>query len=194
MRRGTASALAAVLACGIALTGCSGKSDDKPAAGGPTSTSSPSAAPAKVTTQAVVATVTGNLGATGRDALAAAIAKVVDGWLDGAYLGDFPRADYKAAFAGFTPGAAGKAQRDLKLMTNAAISDRIDTAEATKRSITLDVLSVKQRPVGVTATVDLTFQTTGALAGVQEITGTLDLTPDRSGWKIFGFDVSRRQA
>jgi hypothetical protein len=194
MRRGTVSALAAVLACGIALTGCSGKSDDKPTGGGATSTPSPSAAPAAVTTQAAVAKVTGQLGAAGRVALAAAITKVVDGWLDGAYLGDFPRADYKTAFAGFTPGAAGKAQRDLKLMTNAAISDRITTAEATKRSISLDVLSIKQRPVGVTATVDLTFETTGALAGAQRITGTVDLTPDRSGWQIFGFDISRRQA
>ncbi|GAA1967456.1 hypothetical protein GCM10009798_29760 [Nocardioides panacihumi] len=188
------SALAAVLACGIALAGCSGGSDEKPAGGGATSTPSPSAEPAKVTTQAAVATVTGNLGAARRETLAAAVAKVVDGWLDGAYLGDFPRADYKAAFAGFTPGAAGKAQRDLALMTNSAISDRITKAEATKRSISLDVLSVKQRAVGVTATVDLTFETTGALAGAQEITGTLDLTPDGAGWKIFGFDISRRQA
>lgn len=194
MRRGTASALAAVLACGIALTGCSGKSEEKPAAAGTTSPASPATGPAKVTTQAAVTTVTGNLGATGRDALAAAVAKVVDGWLDGAYLGDFPRADYQAAFAGFTPGAASKAQRDLKLMTNAGISDRIATAEATKRSISLDVLSIKQRPVGVTATVDLTFNTTGALAGAQQITGTLDLTPAGSGWRIFGFDISRRQA
>lgn len=194
MRQGTASALAVVLACGIALTGCSGKSDDRPAARDATSSASPTPEPAEVTTRAAVRTVTGNLGATGRTAIAAGISKVVDGWLDGAYLGDFPRADYKAAFAGFTPGAASKAQRDLKLMTNAAISDRIGTAEATKRSISLDVLSVKQRPVGVTATVDLTFTTTGALAGTQEVTGTLDLTPTRSGWKIFGFDISRRQA
>lgn len=191
MRRGTTTTVAAVVACGLVLAGCSGGSDEKPAADRTTSTASPSAAPARVTTRAAVRTVTGNLGAARRQALAAAVAKVVDGWLDGAYLGTFPRSDYAAAFAGFTPGAAAKARRRLALMSNAAISGRIRTAEATRRTVSLDVLSLQQRPVGVTATVDLAFRTTGTLAVNQEVTGTLDLTPVGDGWRVFGFEIAR---
>jgi hypothetical protein len=138
--------------------------------------------------------VTGQLGAARRVALAAAVGKVVDGWMDAAYLGDFPRTDYSAAFTGFSSGAAAKARRDLALMTSASISDRITTATATQRSVSLDVLSIKQRPVGVTATVDLTFRTTGALAGSQHVAGTLDLTPDGGVWKVFGFEITRTPA
>jgi hypothetical protein len=198
MRRGNSGVVtattAALLACATTLAGCSSGSDDTPEVRRPASSASPSPTPPAEVQHAAVATVTGRLGAARRDELATAVAKVVDGWWDGAYLGDFPRTDYAAAFAGFTPGAAAKAHRDLALMTNSAISDRIRTAKATKRSISLDVLSVEQHPVGVTATVDLAFDTTGTVTGPQEVTGTLDLTPEGNGWKIFGFSITRTPA
>jgi hypothetical protein len=191
MRRGISAAAAAVLACGVALAGCSNGSEEKQGGGAPKASVSASAGTHQPATRAVVATVTGRLAADRRTALAQDIAEVVDGWLDGAYLGDFPRADYAPAFAGFTAGAAARARRELALMSNAPMSDRIDKATATKRSVSLDVLSIGRRPVGVTATVDLAFATTGDLAGPQEVTGTLDLTPVGGGWKIFGYRVSR---
>jgi hypothetical protein len=178
----------------ITLAGCSGGSDDKPSGTGSPSAATTTAAPAPDDTRATVATLTGRLSADRRDALAGAVTTVVDGWLEGAYLGDFPRSDYSKAFTGFTRGAAAKAKRNLALMTNSDISDRIDTARATKRTISLDVLSLRQRPVGVTARVDLAFETSGGLAGGQQVTGTVDLTPVGNGWKIFGFKISRRQA
>lgn len=192
MRRGTGSrastALVAVLASGLLLAGCSGDNDHKPDAAG---SSSASTGTDEVATQATVTKVTGRLGAAKRDALAGAVAEVVDGWFDGAYLGDFPRSDFAGAFAGFTKGAAEKAQRNLDQMSSKSISSQIETAEATRRSLSLDVLSIKQKPVGVTATVDLVFETTGSLTGTQEVTGTLDLTPDGDSWKVFGFEISR---
>jgi len=188
------SVLAAVLVSGITLTACSSGSHDKPSGQGAARSDGDSGGATAPAARAQVATVTGRLPADGRDALAEAVGSVVDDWLDAAYLGDFPRSDYSAAFAGFTAGAATKAQDDLALMSNAAISDRIDEATETSRSVSLDVLAVKQRPVGVTATVDLAFETTGALAGPQEVTGTLDLTPDGDGWKVFAFDITRTPA
>jgi hypothetical protein len=178
----------------LTLAGCSGGGHDKPSSTGSPTTASPTPTPEPASAPAAVATVTGRLSADRRDALADAVTQVVDGWLEGAYLGDFPRTDYSAAFAGFTAGAGAKARRDLALMTNAAISEKIDKAEATKRTISLDVLSIRQRPVGVTATVDLTFETSPSLAGAQVVTGTVELTPVGNRWKIFGFDVSRRRA
>jgi hypothetical protein len=194
MRRGTAGAAAAVLVCGMTLAGCSGGSDDKPGGDRSTSTAGASTSAAPAAPRATVATVTGRLGASGRAALAEAVGTVVDHWLDGAYLGQFPRADYSAAFAGFTPGAAAKAHRDLALMTNAGISNRIDQATATRKAISLDVLAIRQRAVGVTAKVDLAFTTTGALSGAQRVTGTLDLTPAGNGWKVFGYEIERTPA
>ncbi|GAB7004064.1 hypothetical protein JCM18899A_15360 [Nocardioides sp. AN3] len=193
--RGVVSvATAAVVICGLALAGCSSGSEQKPAGRAPTRSASPSAAPDPTKAPARVATVTGRLGSARRDELAAAVTTVIDGWLDRAYLGDFPRSDYAAAFSGFTAGAAAKARRDLALMSNAAIADRIQRAEATTRSISLDVLSISQRPVGVTARVDLGFQTTGTVTGPQEVTGTLDLTPVGNTWKIFGYEITRTPA
>jgi len=191
MRRGIPAATAAVLACGVALAGCSSGRDDRQAGAAPKPSPSASASSDPAPTQAVLATVTGRLPADRRAALTKAVTAVVDGWLDGAYLGDFPRSDYAPAFAGFTAGAAAKAQRQLALMSNAPVSDRIDSATATRRSISLDVLAVGRRAVGVTARVDLAFGTTGRLAGPQEVTGTLDLTPAAGGWKVFGYRVSR---
>lgn len=191
MRRGIAVATAAVLACGTTLAGCSDGSGEKQAGSAPRPSTSASTGADPAVGPAVVTTVTGRLPAQRRTALAEAITAVVDGWLDGAYLGDFPRADYAPAFTGFTAGAAARAQRQLALMSNAAVSDRIDEASATRRSISLDVLAVGQQPVGVTATVDLAFRTTGELAAAQEVSGTLDLTPVGGGWRIFGYRVSR---
>jgi hypothetical protein len=191
MRRAIPAAAAAVLACGAVLAGCSDSSDGKQASSTPKPAASASPTPDPTAQQAVVATVTGRLPAEGRTALAKEVTQVVDGWLDGAYLGAFPRTDYAPAFAGFTAGAAAKAQRELALMSNASVSDRITGATPTRRSISLDVLAVGQRPAGVTATVDLAFETAGTLAGPQEVTGTLDLTPAAGGWKIFGYRISR---
>ncbi|SFB72870.1 hypothetical protein SAMN04487968_101181 [Nocardioides terrae] len=195
MRRRTTRVLAAILVSGITLAGCStGDHDERSGDASARSDGASDGADAATAARAQVATVTGRLPAAGRDALAEAVGSVVDDWLDAAYLGDFPRSDYSAAFAAFTPGAAVKAQGDLALMTNAAISDRLDKADATSRSVSLDVLAVKQKPVGVTATVDLAFETEGALTGPQEVTGTLDLTPDGDGWKVFAFDITRTPA
>jgi hypothetical protein len=191
MRRGISAAAAAVLACGAALAGCSDDGKDEATGPAPRASASASAGTAPGPAAAVVATVTGRLPAERRSALAEQVAEVVDGWLDGAYLGDFPRADFAPAFAGFTAGAAARARRELPLMSNASMSDRIDSASATRRTISLDVLAVGRRPVGVTATVDLAFETTGTLAVPQQVTGTLDLTPVGGGWKVFGYRISR---
>ena len=183
--RATAVALAVVLSSGLA--GCSGDDDkqEKPSA---------AASPSPVTTQTSVAALTGRLTPDAQEQLTAAVTKVVDDWFDAAFLGDFPRSDYAPAFGAFTDGAATKARQHLDLLTGAAIADRIDHAEATARTVGLDVLAVKGKPVGVTATVDLAFATTGTLAGPQRVTGTLDLTPVDGQWRVFGFDIASTTA
>ena len=115
---------------------------------------------------------------------------VLDPWFEGAFLGDFPRADFSAAFAGFTKDAAADAQgRDLALLTNQAIADRIDSATATNRRVRLDVFSNNGHPRGVTAHFVLDFETTGELEENLRVHGDVYLAKDKGVWRIFGYDV-----
>ncbi|UDY24696.1 hypothetical protein [Nocardioides sp. Kera G14] len=178
------------LAGSLAISACSTPNPLKKDDGG----ESPSAQ-ASTATQVTVAAVTGKLDQAGRDKLSAAVTTVVDTYLDAAYLGDFPRADFGGAFAAFTDGAKAKAQGDLDLLTSSALSDQIDHAEATARRVSLDVLSPKNVPSGVTARWSLTFETTGSLTSTQQVRGSLALTPDDSGsWKVFGYTVEHGPA
>lgn len=129
-----------------------------------------------------------------RERLKAAITDVVDPWLDEAFLGDFPRADYAAAFARFTPGAAEDAQRDLDLLTNAAIADQIDSATATRRRVRADVFAVDGHPRGVTAHVVLEFETAGGLEQTMRVRGDLYLVKEKGTWSVFGYDVDQAEA
>src|SRR4051794_5039212 len=103
------------------------------------------------------------------------ISAVVDTWLEGAFLGDFPRQDYAGAFAGFTAGAAVDAERDLDLLSNQTIADRIDSATATRRRVRLDVFAPDGHPRGVTAHVVLEFATAGDLEESMRVRGDLYL-------------------
>lgn len=190
-RRRRAAAGAAALTGALLLAACTGGGTTEEGGASP---SGPSSAPEEVVTQTTVAALTGRLDQAAQDQLAAAVTDVVDGWLDQAYLGEFPRTDFGPAFAGFTPGAAALAQQQPDLMTSAAIAGQIEQAEATAREVALDVLAVKGQPVGVMARVNLAFETTGTLAGPQQVTGTLDLTPVDGQWRVFGFDIASTTA
>ncbi len=91
------------------------------------------------------------------------VTAVIDPWFDEAFLGEFPRSDFSAAFAAFTKDAAADAQRDLDLLSSSGIADQIDSATATNRRVRLDVFAPDGHPRGVTANFVLDFDTTGDL-------------------------------
>jgi hypothetical protein len=119
------------------------------------------------------------------------VSAVIDPWFDQAFLGDFPRSDYAAAFAGFTEGAAEDAQRDLDLLSNAGLSDRIDSATATNRRVRLDVFAPEGHARGVTANFVLDFDTAGDLEQHLRVHGALYLAKVKGEWKVFGYDVEQ---
>jgi hypothetical protein len=148
-RRASWGAIALVLV-GLAAGGCSG-SDDEPGAD-PSPTATTSAAPAAVATEISLGQLAGKLPKAKRVALVGDVQEVVDGWIDAAYLaGDYPRDDFSDSWPGFTAGARAQAARDGDLMSNRDIGAAIDGVEPEKRQVVLDVLSVKQKPAGVTA-------------------------------------------
>ncbi len=185
------AASAAVLAVALALTGSACSSDDGGATPSPDETSPTAAAPEPVATEVSFGAVEGRLPAARRDVLAARIGRVVDGWIDAAYLGDYPRTDFAGSWTDFTAGARKEAQRDAALMSNSDIGADVESVEAVRRSVRLDVLSVRKRAVGVTAHVVLRFAATGEADRDVRVAGRLYLTPGDDGWQVFGYDIGK---
>jgi hypothetical protein len=184
---------ALVLVLGLGAAGCTGGDDDDKGDAGSGRGSEAADAPAVVT-----ATTLKNLGKDVPDAkrerLKEGIEAAVDPWFDGAFLGDFPRTDYTAAFASFTPGAARDAeQRDLDLLTNDAIGDQIDAATATARRVRVELFMHDGRARGGTAYVTLDFDTTGTLAESRRVNGRLYLVKQKGAWQVFGYDVDEAE-
>jgi hypothetical protein len=81
--------------------------------------------------------------------------------------------------------------RDQVLMTNKWIGPRIDDVTPTVSRLRLDVLAVRKRPVGVTTRFLLKFRTEGGLTRRVQVQGRLMLTRQKSGWRIFAYDVAK---
>lgn len=134
-------------------------------------------------TKASVSEITGALSKKERQRVVNGVTETVDRWWDAAYL-----SDSQNPFPGFTPGAAKLARGDADLMTGARLLDGA-TAVATRRRVTLDVLAVKKRAVGVTAGVLLVLESDddGRRYAVR---GTVQLERDKAEWRIFGYRIS----
>ncbi|GAA4695333.1 hypothetical protein [Nocardioides conyzicola] len=183
-------ALAALLVLGLATGGCSGGSDDDPGGGDPTSGAS--AASEAVVTHAKLGERAGKLSQARRQQVVDQVQKVVDGWMEAAYLGgDYPRADFADAWPGFTAGAKADAEHDGDLMSNRDLGASIVGVEPVKRAVTVDVLAAHGRPAGVTAHVLLRFTTTGDTVKDVRVVGRLYLTKGKQGWQVFGYDVTK---
>jgi hypothetical protein len=57
--------------------------------------------------------------------------------------------------------------------------------------VRVDVLAVRTRPVGLTAHVFLSFDTSGKVERVVRVKGRLFLTHSDRGWKVFGYDMTK---
>lgn len=188
MRRIMAGAVGLLLASTV-LVGCTGD-EETPESDGGSSSSSTTRAP--VETSASVGAVAGRLGKQQRRQFLRAATATVDEWLDAAYVaGDYPRSDFGKAFPGFTQGAATLARKQPKVMSNAAVGDRVEQVTVKQRKVTVDVLAPGGKPAGATARVVLVVQLDGDVERKDRISGRLMLTPKGKQWKVFGFDMTR---
>lgn len=178
------AAVVAVTALGACSGGGDGDSERQPA-------QSASKAAEPLTTDAALGKVRGRLSTKASDAIVAKITKVVDGWIDAGLGGEYPRTDFAAAFAGFTPDARALAAKQSALLTNAEVGADLERAELTERVVRVDVVAPKGKPVGATARIHLTVELDGAVERTDLVTGRLMLTPSGGEWRIFGFDVRR---
>lgn len=189
VRRGRRSAArwAALSVLLVGAVACTGDDDgDGPDSQDPGSSASD---PASEPIHTTFWRVSGHLDHPVKAELKTEVNEAVDGWFEGAFLGEFPRDDYTAAFEGFTRGARKDALADLALLSNQKIADRIDSVVAGNRRVRLDVLAPKGQPSGVTAHFVLDYFTHGDLEDHLRVRGSLYLTPQEDTWRIFGYDV-----
>jgi hypothetical protein len=185
-------ALAGGLLLALLLSACSGgggvaEHDPDPSlgAGAPTTLSLKS-----LETTLRPGVVSGRLPREARQRTLRAVGRVVDGWIDAAYVGgDYPRRDFRHAFPGFTRSARLQARADGHLMSNQAIGARIDGVRPVHRVVLVDVLAVGGHAVGATARVRLGFRTTGRVERRFVVRARLALSRT-DGWQVFAYDAS----
>lgn len=178
-------AAALIAVSGFVLGGCTGSEQAPTPDREPTTAS----APDELATTVRTGRVTGKLGREKSERAVAAVAAVVEAWHEAAYFGDYPREEF--GWPGFRDTLVKQARKDRALTSNARIGTRIDGVQASVRNITVDLLAVGGDAVGATARFKLVLDTTGEVTRTVRLRGRLSLSPAKSGWQIFEYDVAR---
>lgn len=161
--------------------------------------STPSVVPHTTTRPAVAHTppmkvsyrsITGRFPKADRRHLASQLTAIVERWWANAYLSDRSK-----SFPVFTPAAAKLAEKRAGLTTSAP--PRGATISVVRRTLAIDALAVKKKPVGVDAVTELTYTVANAGQGSKptrfRVAGTISLTPTRKGWRVFAFDLTKEK-
>ena len=133
-------------------------------------------------------------GAEGVDAdtradLEEAVGDALSSYVEGGFLGEFPRQDFVRAFDDFTPGLAQKAAGDIDVLTASSFEDASDM-RATKLVARLSFAVTGRTVVGATAHVDFHFEATTAGGAVPlALRGRLVLMYENDTWTVFTYDV-----
>ncbi len=202
IRAFAAVAVSALLLCTAAAcsTTPSTSAPSSPAAAAPGSdeVATASATPAQTirvasSTTVTVGVVRGKIGRGDRRRAVRKIGRVVDRWLNAGYLdGTYPRGQFgERGLRGFTVAARARGRADRDVLTNARLGQKIAGVVPKRRRVWIDLLAVRGRVMGATARVRLKYRTLGTPRRTVEIGGRVFLRPGPSGWRIFGYDVTR---
>ena len=176
------------------LLGCSQEGAPKEgatASGSPTA-SSPTPVPATVQ----AGKVHGFLTSAQQERVVAGVGRVVDSWIEEAWVaGEWPR-PVGEVWGAFTRGAAEQARAEADLTSAAHYAERVDSVRPTRRDVKVDVLARQGEAYGATArvTVNLTVTPTDPADGEKQriaLRGRVFLTPEGGDWKIFGYTLAR---
>lgn len=144
-------------------------------------------------TKVTVGVVRGRIGRGDRRRAVRKLGRVVDRWLTAGYLGGtYPRGQFgESGLRGFTVAARARGRGDRDVLTNARLGLKIAGVVPKRRRVWVDLLAVRGRVMGATARVRLKYRTLGTPRRTVEIGGRVFLRPGPSGWRIFGYDVTR---
>lgn len=128
-------------------------------------------------------------------ALERVVSRPIARWIAGAYAGSYPRASYADAFTGWTSGARRLAKRDQRTTTNSAVGKKLVELVVDKRVVKLYIFASRGRTGGATAQVNIavTGENQGGSMHSYAVTGRLYLLRDANRWRIFGYDLVRRE-
>lgn len=128
-----------------------------------------------------------------RKQLRDSVGRVVSGYLDAAYFGDYPRGSF-AAFDRFSRGAARRASSDRALLTNAAVGRETESVTPRKKQVRLFVLRDRRGTPGLTARIRVVFLQDRVEGNDRRVLVTGRLLMNRADdgrWQVFGYDLSR---
>ncbi len=181
----------------LSVAGCSGGDEPAPDADSSSSPtvelSEPTDAPTlEVEPVTKSGSIVGRLPKKDRTRVEGAVSDIAVRFLNAAYLaGNYPRVGFRNSYPGFTGGAAQVARKDLTLLTNKPIGDKVDEITATGIGVKVDLLVVGKRAVAATARVELGFRTAGKIQRRFRVQGRLLMTKQNGNWKIFAYDLSK---
>lgn len=121
-----------------------------------------------------------------------AVGDVLSTYVDGGFLGDYPRRDFVRAFDGFAPGLAQDAAGDIDVLTASTFEEASDV-RATKLVARVSFAVTGRTVVGASAHVNFQFEATTASGAVPlSLTGRLVLLYEHDTWTVFTYDVRSR--
>lgn len=193
LRRGVSVLLAGALL--VAVSGCTG-SVDEPASLPERSVGSAATLEAKPVPLdiKVEQTIGPRMKPAERRQLRDNVGRVVSGYLDAAYFGDYPRASFGAAFDRFSRGAARRARSDRALLTNASVGRETESVSPRKKQVRLFVLRDRRGTPGLTARIRVVFLQDRVEGNDRRVLVTGRLLMDRADdgrWQVFGYDLAR---
>lgn len=190
-RSGRRSLTAFVVVAVLTLAGCSG-TDDDPAPSEPGASGADRSETSRtVVTDAALGTLRGRLSTAASDEAVSAVVAVVDDWIERGFGGSYPRTDFAAAFAAFTPDARTMATKQAALLSNAEVGADLERVDISERVIRVDLLAPRGKLAGATARIRVTVTLAGGVERTDVLSGRLLLTPVADDWRVFGFDIAR---
>jgi hypothetical protein len=126
-----------------------------------------------------------------RSKVEAAVADVLSDYVVEAFLGEFPREEFVRSFESFTSRAAGRATRDIDLLTAAGVPDAT-AVRATALDARLSFLTQAGTVHAGTAAVHFAFEATLEDGTTRPLVldGRFLLEADGDTWSVFGYDVT----
>jgi hypothetical protein len=117
------------------------------------------------------------------------VGDVLSTYIEGGFLGDYPRQDFVRAFDDFAPGLAQDATGDIDVLTASSFEDASDM-QATKLVARVSFAITGHTVVGATAHVDFRFEATTDDGAVPvAVSGRLVLKHEHDTWTVFTYDV-----